>query len=38
MKRINANPALKNAYETLVKDLPSDVVPAYDGMTIMLEI
>ena len=24
MKRINANPALKNAYETLVKDLPED--------------
>jgi hypothetical protein len=24
MKRINANPALKNAYDTLVKDLPED--------------
>jgi hypothetical protein len=24
MKRINSNPALKNAYETLVKDLPED--------------
>ncbi len=24
MKRINGNPALKNAYETLVKDLPED--------------
>ena len=24
MKRINSNPALKNAYETLVKDLPDD--------------
>ena len=24
MKRINTNPALKNAYETLVKDLPED--------------
>ncbi len=24
MKRINANPALKHAYETLVKDLPED--------------
>jgi len=24
MKRINANPGLKNAYETLVKDLPED--------------
>jgi len=24
MKRINTNPALKNAYDTLVKDLPDD--------------
>ena len=24
MKRINSTPALKNAYETLVKDLPED--------------
>lgn len=24
MKRINANPALKNAYDALVKDLPDD--------------
>ena len=24
MKRINSNPSLKNAYETLVKDLPED--------------
>src|SRR5438309_7691580 len=24
MKRIDSNPALKNAYETLVKDLPDD--------------
>jgi len=24
MKRINSNPALKHAYETLVKDLPDD--------------
>ena len=24
MKRINANPALKNAYDTLLKDLPED--------------
>ena len=24
MKRISANPALKNAYDTLVKDLPDD--------------
>ena len=24
MKRINSNPGLKNAYETLVKDLPED--------------
>jgi hypothetical protein len=24
MKRINANPGLKNAYDTLVKDLPED--------------
>jgi hypothetical protein len=24
MKRINANPALKNAYDALVKDLPED--------------
>src|SRR5436190_2156729 len=24
MKRIDSNPALKNAYETLVKDLPED--------------